>query len=210
MQLYGRGIRRRLAPMLSNDRRWIELAYSLQFSLRGTPVLRYGEEIGMGEDLALEGRDSIRTPMQWSLLDNAGFSKSSQTIRPVISGGDWGYEKINVTAQRQDPGSLLSWFERMIRTLKEAPEVGAGSCTHIDVAVPAGVLAHRADDISGTMVFVHNLGTEDAVVDLGVLAAEAESANDVLADQKYPALGKFDAVDVAGHGYRWIRLRRSM
>ncbi|NMO50640.1 trehalose synthase [Actinoplanes sp. TBRC 11911] len=210
MQLYGRGIRRRLAPMLGNDRRRIELAYSLQFTLRGTPVLRYGEEIGMGEDLALHGRDSIRTPMQWSLLSNGGFTTSSKPLRPVISGGNWGYEKVNVTLQRQDPRSLLSWFERMIRTLREAPEVGAGTCTHIDVSTPGGVLAHRADDVTGTMVFVHNLGTEDASIDLGLLAGEAESANDVLADQHYPALGKFDSVDIAGYGYRWIRLRRSV
>ena len=86
MQLYGRGIRRRLAPMLGNDRRRIELAYALQFSLRGTPVLRYGEEIGMGDDLSLDGRDAIRTPMQWSLLPNAGFSTAAG--RPAGPPGD--------------------------------------------------------------------------------------------------------------------------
>ena len=79
MQLYGRGIRRRLAPMLGSDRRRIELAYALQFSLRGTPVLRYGEEIGMGEDLSLQGRDAIRTPMQWSSSPTAGSRRPSRT-----------------------------------------------------------------------------------------------------------------------------------
>jgi maltose alpha-D-glucosyltransferase/alpha-amylase len=212
MQLYGRGIRRRLAPMLGNDRRRIELAYALQFSLRGTPVLRYGEEIGMGDDLALEGRDAIRTPMQWSLVANGGFSTASrdQLVRPVISDGEFGFEKVNVTLQRHDPSSLLSWFERMIRTLREAPEVGSGTCTHVDVPGPGGVLVHRADAASGTMVFVHNLGTDDVTLDLSTLAAEAESPNDVLADQEYPPVEKFDAVRVAGHGYRWIRLRRGL
>jgi maltose alpha-D-glucosyltransferase / alpha-amylase len=212
MQLYGRGIRRRLASMLGGDRRRIELAYSLQFTLRGTPVLRYGEEIGMGEDLALEGRNAIRTPMQWSYLPNAGFSTADpgDLVRPVVSDGPFGYGKVNVTEQRQRPDSLLSWFERMIRTLREAPEVGAGSCTHVDVPLPDGVLVHRADDAAGTMVFVHNLGDADAVADLSTLAAEADSPNDVLADQQYPELGKFDAVQVAGYGYRWIRLRRQM
>src|SRR3954463_14272736 len=202
MQLYGRGIRRRLAPMLSGDRRRLELAYSLQFSLRGTPVLRYGEEIGMGDDLSLEGRDSIRTPMQWSLLPNGGFSSAQpeQLIRPVIADGEYGYEKVNVTRQRHDPTSLLSWFERMIGTLREAPEVGAGICKHVDVAAPTGVLVHRADDVTGTMLFVHNLGPEDGTVDLSSLYAEAEFPNDVLADQEYPELGKFEAIDVAGHG----------
>jgi maltose alpha-D-glucosyltransferase/alpha-amylase len=210
MQLYGRGIRRRLAPMLGNDRRRIELAYALQFSLRGTPVLRYGEEIGMGDDLSLEGRDSIRTPMQWSLVANGGFSTASpdKLIRPVISEGEFGYERVNVTLQRRDPSSLLSWFERMIRTLREAPEVGGGTCTHVDVPGPGGVLVHRADADNGTMIFVHNLGTEDATLDLSVLSAEADSPNDVLADQEYPAVDKFDAIQVAAHGYRWIRLRR--
>ncbi|GAA0540562.1 alpha-amylase family protein [Paractinoplanes ferrugineus] len=210
MQLYGRGIRRRLAPMLGGDRRRLELAYSLQFTLRGTPVLRYGEEIGMGDDLYLEGRDAIRTPMQWSLLENAGFSTadSGKLVRPVVDSGDYGYEKINVTNQRQDPKSLLSWFERMIRTLKEAPEIGAGSCVHVDVPVPEGVLVHRAEDSTGTMLFVHNLCTKDAVVDLSSVSAEAEFPNDILADREYPDLGKFDQVPVAGYGYRWIRMRR--
>jgi maltose alpha-D-glucosyltransferase/alpha-amylase len=212
MQLYGRGIRRRLAPMLGNDRRHIELAYALQFSLRGTPVLRYGEEIGMGDDLTQDGRNAIRTPMQWSYLPNGGFStaKPGDLVRPVISGGDFGYETVNVTAQRQDPASLLSWFERMIRTLREAPEVGSGTCRHVDVATPRGVLVHRCDDTTGTMLFVHNLAGEPGVVDLSSLQGEAEFPNDVLADREYPEPGKLDAIQVAGYGYRWIRLRRTV
>ncbi len=211
MQLYGRGIRRRLAPMLNGDRRRIELAYALQFSLRGTPVVRYGEELGMGEDLSLDGRNAIRTPMQWNALPNGGFSsaKPDQLVRPVISGGDFGYETVNATLQRHDPSSLLSWFERMIRTLRETPEVGSGSCTHVDVPVPHGVLVHRADDHTGCMVFIHNLGADDAVVDLGTLAEEAEFPNDILADQKYPDPDKFEALPVAGYGYRWLRLKRT-
>jgi maltose alpha-D-glucosyltransferase / alpha-amylase len=210
MQLYGRGIRRRLAPMLNNDRKRIELAYALQFSLRGTPVLRYGEEIGMGDDLSLSGRNSIRTPMQWSVLPNGGFSTAppDTLVRPVVSTGENGYPKVNVTSQRHDPGSLLSWFERMIRTLREAPEVGSGTCTHVDVPGPRGVLVHRADDVTGTMLFVHNLSEDAATLDLSSLAEEAEYPNDVLADREYGDLGKLDAVAVAGYGYRWIRLRR--
>ncbi|MGQ5261905.1 alpha-amylase family protein [Micromonospora sp. ZYX-F-536] len=210
MRIYDRGIRRRLAPMLGNDRRRIELAYALQFSLRGTPVLRYGEEIGMGEDLSLPGREAIRTPMQWSYQPNAGFSTAEpeKLVRPVIDKGEFGYQKVNVTAQRGDPKSLLAWFERMIRTLREAPEVGSGSTTHIDVAMPAGVLAHRADGPTGTMVFVHNLGTDDVEVDLSSLEPEADLPIDVLADRGYGELGKLGAVKVSGHGYRWIRLCR--
>lgn len=100
MRIYDRGIRRRLAPMLGNDRRRIEMAYALQFSLRGTPVLRYGEEIGMGEDLSLPGRQAIRTPMQWSFKENAGFSTAppDKLVRPVIDKGEYGYQTVNVTA----------------------------------------------------------------------------------------------------------------
>ncbi|TYC05660.1 trehalose synthase [Micromonospora sp. WP24] len=210
MRLYNRGIRRRLAPMLGNDRRWIELAYALQFSLRGTPVLRYGEEIGMGEDLSLPGRHAIRTPMQWSFKENAGFSTAEpgKLVRPVIDKGEYGYEKVNVTAQRRDPRSLLAWFERMIRTLREAPEIGSGSTTHIDVPVPSGVLAHRADGPTGTMVFLHNLGTDDVEVDLSLLQSEADQPIDVLTDRGYGEVGKLERLQLAGRGYRWIRLRR--
>jgi maltose alpha-D-glucosyltransferase/alpha-amylase len=211
MRLYGRGIRRRLASMLGNDRRRIELAYALQFSLRGTPVLRYGEEIGMGEDLSLPGREAIRTPMQWSFQPNAGFSgaEAEKLVRPVVDQGEFGYQQVNVTAQRHDPGSLLAWFERMIRTLREAPEVGSGCCTHIDLALPAGVLAHRADGPTGAMVFLHNLGTDVVTVDLGALFEESDLPDDVLADREYAPVGKLDALELAGHGYRWIRLCRT-
>ena len=113
-----------------------------------------------------------------------------------------------MTAQRHDPRSLLSWFERMIRTLRESPEVGAGSCTHIDVPTPPGVLAHRADGPTGTMVFLHNLGSDDVMVDLGSLYKEADLPNDVLADRDYAPVGKLDALKLAGYGYRWIRLCR--
>ncbi|NGM13749.1 alpha-amylase family protein [Verrucosispora sioxanthis] len=211
MRIYDRGIRRRLAPMLGNDRRRVELAYSLQFSLRGTPVLRYGEEIGMGEDLSLDGRQAIRTPMQWSNQPNAGFSTAEpeKLVRPVIDKGEFGYEKVNVTLQRRDRTSLLAWFERMIRTLREAPEIGFGSTTHIDVPMPPGVLAHRADGPTGTMVFLHNLGTTDAEVDLSRLQPEADLPIDVLADRNYDDVGKLDKLQLSGHGYRWIRLCRS-
>ena len=150
--------------------------------------------------------------MQWSGDRHAGFStcrKKSDLRRPIISGGEFGYEQVNVTAQRQDPKSLLSWFERMIRTLREAPEVGAGSCTHVDVPVPTGILAHRADGTTGCMLFVHNLGRKAATVDLGKLEPEADHPVDVLADQEYAEVGDLSELKVAGYGYRWIRLNRN-
>jgi maltose alpha-D-glucosyltransferase/alpha-amylase len=208
MRLYDRGIRRRLASMLGGDRRRLEMAYSLQFTMRGTPVLRYGEEIGMGDDLDLPDRQSIRTPMQWSDGKNGGFS-DAKPVRPVISGGRYGFEKVNVTEQRHNSGSLLAWFERMIRTLRESPEVGSGGCAPIDKQLPAGVLVHRADGPSGTMVFLHNLGTDKATVDLSDLAAEANNPNQVFGDQDYEPLGDLKSLRLDGYGYRWIRLKRA-
>jgi glycosidase len=116
MQLYGRGIRRRLAPMLNGDQRRIEMAYAMQFSLPGSPALRYGEEIGMGEDLSLDGREAVRTPMHWDATANAGFSSAppDALFRPVTMTGKFGAKKINVRAQQQDPNSLLRWFENLI------------------------------------------------------------------------------------------------
>jgi maltose alpha-D-glucosyltransferase/alpha-amylase len=119
MQLYNRGIRRRIAPMLGNRPQW-ELAYSMMFSLPGTPTIRYGDEIGMGDDLRLKERNSVRTPMQWSEEPQAGFSSAKKTVLPVISKGPYSYTRVNVEAQRRDPNSLLSWTERMIRLRKNA------------------------------------------------------------------------------------------
>ena len=106
-QLYDRGIRRRLAPMLGGDRRRLELAYSLMFTLPGTPVVRYGDEIGMGDNLALPERACCRTPMQWSTEPQGGFSKSDKPVVPVISHGPYGFQQVNAAEQRRDPNSLL-------------------------------------------------------------------------------------------------------
>jgi maltose alpha-D-glucosyltransferase / alpha-amylase len=205
MRLYERGIRRRLAPMLGNDRARIELAYSLQFTLRGTPVLRYGEEIGMSDDLSLPDRQAIRTPMQWSGAPQAGFTTSDKPVRPVVSD----YRSVNVTDQRHDPTSLLAWFERMIHTLRESPEVGSGDCTVIDVKLPPGVLAHRADGPSGSMVFLHNLGETPSTVDLSMLCGESDHPNQVFGDQPDQPVGDLSALELGRYGYRWIRLNRS-
>jgi maltose alpha-D-glucosyltransferase/alpha-amylase len=128
-QLYDRGIRRRLAPMLGGDRRRIELAYSLMFTLPGTPVLRYGDELGMGDNLALPERTSCRTPMQWSGEPHGGFTKNKKPIVPVIDDGPYGYQHVNAADQRRDPNSMLNWTERIIRMRKEVPEIGSAALT---------------------------------------------------------------------------------
>ena len=121
MQLYDRGIRRRLAPMLDNDRRRLELAFSLLFTLPGTPMLQYGDEIGIGDDLSLAERECARTPMQWSAETHGGFSTADRPVRPVVSDPIYGYKRVNVEAQRRDPQSLLNWVERKIRMRPRMP-----------------------------------------------------------------------------------------
>ena len=156
MQLYDRGIRRRLAPMLNGDRRRLELAYSLMFTLPGTPVVRYGDEIGMGDNLDLPERVAARTPMQWSNEPHAGFTKSDAPVVPVIESGPYGYEQANVAVQRRDPNSLLNWMERIIRMRKEVPEIGWGDFAIIPTRNPA-VLVIRYDWRNNSVLFAHNL-----------------------------------------------------
>jgi maltose alpha-D-glucosyltransferase / alpha-amylase len=156
MQLYDRGIRRRLVPMLSGDRRLIELAYSLMFTLPGTPVLRYGDEIGMGDNLELPERVCARTPMQWSTEPHGGFTKADKPVVPVISEGPYGYQHVNAAQQRREPNSLLNWTERIVRMRKEVPEIGWGTFVALPVRDPA-ILAIRYDWRNNSVLFVHNL-----------------------------------------------------
>jgi maltose alpha-D-glucosyltransferase / alpha-amylase len=211
MRLYGRGIRRRLAPML-RDRRRIELAYSLQFSLPGTPAIRYGEEIGMGENLNLADREAIRTPMQWDDTRNAGFSTAepNRLRRPVNTRGTYGAKQVNVRAQNRDPDSLLRWFENLIHSLRSAPEIGTGTCQILDVPLPRSVLAHRFDAASGAILLLHNLADTPVTIDIGALEGIKGNPYDLLVDGPYDAPGnELAGLRLNGFGYRWIRMARS-
>jgi maltose alpha-D-glucosyltransferase/alpha-amylase len=155
MQLYNRGIRRRLAPMLKNDRRKLELAFSLLFSLPGTPMMQYGDEIGMGDNLRLPERECARTPMQWTSDAEGGFSTARSLVHPVIHDAVFGFERVNVADQRRDPASLLNWTERVIRARKECPEISWGDFRVLRTNVPE-VLALRYDWRGTSLVTVHN------------------------------------------------------
>ena len=161
MQLYDRGIRRRLAPMLGNDRRQLELAFSLLFSLPGTPMMQYGDEIGIGDNLRLPERECARTPMQWTAEPHGGFSRAQKVVRPVIDDAVYGYERVNVAAQRRDPDSLLNWTERMIRTRKECPEISWGDFAVLRTNAPE-VLAMRYDWRDTSLVTLHNFSSAQA------------------------------------------------
>jgi maltose alpha-D-glucosyltransferase / alpha-amylase len=208
MQLYGRGIRRRLAPMLGNDRPRIEMAYSLQFTLPGSPVLRYGDEIGMGDDLALPERDCARTPMQWSDEPNGGFTASKKPIMPVIRDGAYGFEHLNVAAQRRDPNSMLNWLERVCRMRKEIPEVGWGDFHALSAADPA-VLMLLYEWRNNRVLFIHNLAAEPR--ELRIKASDCGEEGDLLinllAENHSRANGDGEHhVVMEPYGYRWYRV----
>jgi maltose alpha-D-glucosyltransferase/alpha-amylase len=209
MRLYGRGIRRRLAPMLNGDRRHIELAYALQFAMPGTPVLRYGEEIGMGENLALPDRDPIRTPMQWSDTGNAGFStaEGGELVVPVNGTGQFGARRVNVRAQQRDPDSLLRWFQQLIGAVRECPEIGTGDCRVVDVPAPRSVLIHRFDSPEGAVLLLHNLADVAVTVDVGKEQAGPDRPWEVFADSAYRRPTRaLTGIELTGWGYRWFRL----
>jgi maltose alpha-D-glucosyltransferase / alpha-amylase len=207
MQLYQRGIRRRLAPMLAGDRRRIELAYSLMFTLPGTPVIRYGDELGMGDDLDLPERKCARTPMQWSTEPNAGFTKSDRPITPVISSGPYGYEHVNAAQQRRDPNSLLNWTERLIRMRKEVPEIGWGDFALLATGNDS-VLAIRYDWRNNSVVFVHNLeGTPREVsFDVGLPTEDAGLLVNLLSEDHSRSRNSRHHMLLEGYGYRWFRV----
>jgi maltose alpha-D-glucosyltransferase/alpha-amylase len=208
MQLYNRGIRRRLAPMLGGDQRRLELAYSLMFTLPGTPVIRYGDELGMGDDLTLPERASARTAMQWSNEPHGGFTKNARPHTPVIDKGPYGFQHINAAIQRRDPKSMLNWTERIIRMRKEVPEIGWGDFTVLKVRDPA-VLALRYDWRNNSVLFLHNLHEQprEILLDPRVSGAHGKLLVNLLAEDHSRAneSGKHRIV-LEGYGYRWYRV----
>jgi trehalose synthase len=209
MQLFGRGLRRRLPTMLDGDPQRIRMVYSLLFSLPGTPVLFYGEEIGMGENLDIEGRMSVRTPMQWTDEENGGFSKArpSRLRRPVVE-GRFGPLAVNVAAQRRDPESLLSWMERLIRRRRETPELGWGTWKVVRTNVPS-VFAHRCDWEGRTVVAAHNLGEQPCVARLQLGDVPEDGKLDDLLDERGALRSIEDGsleLKLDGYGFRWLRI----
>jgi maltose alpha-D-glucosyltransferase/alpha-amylase len=207
MQLYGRGIRRRLAPMLGGDRRRIELAYSLMFTLPGTPVIRYGDELGMGDDLTLPERTCARTPMQWSDEPNAGFTESRRPVVPVIRDGVFGYEHVNAAQQRRDPNSLLNWTERIIRMRKEVPEIGWGDFHVLPIRDPR-ILIIRYDWRNNSVLCVHNLDAKPRKIEFSVgVGTEGCTLISLLShDHSRSNRARRHQLVIEGYGYRWYRV----
>ncbi|TDQ54219.1 alpha-amylase family protein [Actinorugispora endophytica] len=213
MQLYGRGLRRRLPPMLDGDERRVRMVYSLLFSTPGTPVLFYGEEIGMGEDLGAEGRMAVRTPMQWDRGPGGGFSAAApdRFTAPMVTGA-FGPEHVNVRAQLRDRDSLLSWTGLLARRYRECPEIAWGGYEVLDPGA-SEVLAHRCDVAGpdgGTVIALHNLA--DRPVEARLALADLEEGTtlvDLLSDgvARVPADGGV-RLPLDGYGCRWLRAER--
>ncbi|QED37021.1 trehalose synthase [Antarcticibacterium arcticum] len=204
MQIFDRGIRRRLASMLNNDRKKMELAYSLLFTLPGTPVLRYGQEIGMGEDLSLEGRTSVRTTMQWSNSKNGGFSTApkNKLIRNSISSGEYSYKKVNVNDQHLDPDSFLNWMSRTIHFRREYREFGWGNYEVLDTG-DKRVLGHKTESEKGIGIALHNFSSKEVTIKLKL--DDTKDIIDVYGNKRYEAFDtKSQELKLDPYGFRWL------
>lgn len=209
MRAYGRGIRRRLAPMLGGDQQRLAMAHAVLFSLPGTPILRYGEEIGMGDDLSLPERLAVRTPMQWSDEPNAGFSSAppEALAAPLIEEGPFAYGTLNVYSQTLRNDSLLVHTSNMIRTRLGLTEIGSGTYRPVKVDCPS-VFAIRYDGAS-TLLMLANLSKEE--IEVQVEESDLQDFADILADSLYEqSQGHPLRLRLRGYGYRWLRRRQQL
>jgi maltose alpha-D-glucosyltransferase/alpha-amylase len=194
--------------MLGGDRRRLELEYSLMCTLPGTPVIRYGDEIGMGDNLDLPERNCARTPMQWSTEPHAGFTESDRPCSPVIDHGPYGFEHVNVAKQRRDTNSMLNWTERIIRMRKEVPEIGWGDFTIIGARDPA-ILIIRYDWRNNSVLFVHNLDERPREISFASgLSGDAGKllVNLLSEDHSRANAGGRHKLLIEAYGYRWYRV----
>jgi trehalose synthase len=211
MQLYGRGLRRRLPSMLGGDERRMRLVYSLMFSLPGTPVLFYGEEIGMAENLDVAGRFAVRTPMQWTNSANGGFSAASKRRLPrPLPDGMYGPDRVNAADQRHDHESFWWFMRNLIYTYRSQPEIGWSTPEVLQQPNPA-VLAHVCREKSGwAMVALHNFNAEACIVPVQLDEAAGctlVDLHDDLTQHRLDDKGRIE-VGLEPYGYRWLRLLR--
>ncbi|MEU8249891.1 maltose alpha-D-glucosyltransferase [Nonomuraea sp. NPDC048916] len=202
------GIRRRLAPLLENDRNQIELFTALLLSLPGSPVLYYGDEIGMGDNIWLGDRDGVRTPMQWDPDRNAGFSDCDpgRLYLPVIMDPIYGYQGLNVEAQQKNNGSLLHWTRRMIEIRKRHPVFGLGEFAELNSSNPS-VLAFVRELGDDRMLCVNNLSRFPQPVELDLRRFVGVSPVETMGGVPFPAIGELPyLLTLPGHGFYWFTL----
>ena len=202
------GIRRRLAPLLGNDRRKLELMNSLLFTLPGTPILYYGDEIGMGDNIWLPDRHGVRTPMQWTDGPNAGFSSApgDRLYAPVIDDPVFGYRQVNVARQRRDPGSLFHTIRRMIQVRKGSRAFGRGGLRFLEPADRA-ILAFLREWDGERILVVHNLAGQARQAALALEEFAGIEPVEMLSGAKWPRIrGGAYPVTLEPYAYRWLRL----
>jgi maltose alpha-D-glucosyltransferase/alpha-amylase len=202
------GIRRRLAPLLDNGRRQIELLNALLLSLPGSPIIYYGDEIGMGDNIYLGDRNGVRTPMQWTGDRNAGFSRAnpSRLFSPVIIDPVYNYEAVNVEAQEQTPTSLLRWMRRLIAVRKQYPAFGRGSLEFLE-ATNEAVLAYLRQWQGQTLLCVANLSRFVQYAELDLRRFAGRVPVELIGGTRFPPIGELPYfLTFAPHGFYWFRL----
>jgi maltose alpha-D-glucosyltransferase/alpha-amylase len=202
------GIRRRLAPLLDNDRTKIQLLNSLLMSMPGTPVLYYGDELGMGDNIFLGDRDGVRTPMQWSPDRNGGFSKADppQLFLPAIMDPVYGFQAVNVEAQARNPASLLNWVRRLLTVRKAHRAFGRGSLT---LLYPGNrkVLAYLRQYESETILCIANLSRSAQPAELDLSAYAGRVPVELLGNSAFPPIGELPYfITLPGYGFYWFLL----
>jgi maltose alpha-D-glucosyltransferase/alpha-amylase len=202
------GIRRRLAPLLDNDPRKIRLANALLFSLPGSPIVYYGDEIGMGDDIYLGDRNGVRTPMQWSRDRNAGFStvEESRLYLPVITDPVYGYQAVNVEAQLKTPSSLFNTMKRLIAARRDCPALGRGTIQFLRPLNPA-VLAFYREHGDETILVVANLSKRAQPATLDLSRHRGAVPLELLGQTRFPPIGDQPYfLSLGPHGFYWFRL----
>jgi maltose alpha-D-glucosyltransferase/alpha-amylase len=204
------GIRRRLAPLVDNDRRQMELLYGLLFTLPGSPVLYYGDEIGMGDNIYLGDRNGVRTPMQWTGDRNAGFSRAdpSRLYQQVLLDPIYHYQAINVEAQLRAPTALLQWLRRLIRVRKKYPVFGRGTLKFVPCENRRVVAYLRAHD-DQTVLVVNNLSGFAQPAELDLRAFQGRVPVELLGNHAFPHIGEEPYfLSLSPHSFFWFRLDR--
>ncbi|GGE28630.1 maltose alpha-D-glucosyltransferase [Agaricicola taiwanensis] len=209
MRLYGRGIRRRIAPMLDGDQRRMEMVHSLILSLPGTAVMMYGDEIGLGEDLEVRGRDAVRVPMQWSGGRNGGFSDApvKKMIQAPVQNGRFGYKSVNVDAQENDPASLLNKVRALVALRRQHELIHRAQLEAMETGHSA-VLGHRCSDQGGGLLFLHNFSGRSARVDIGTALGRAGQVKDLVNGEIYPIDGSRLKLQLRPYQYIWGQLEK--
>jgi len=202
------GIRRRLAPLLENNRSQIELFHAMLFSLPGTPIVYYGDELRMGDNIYLGDRDGVRTPMQWTGDRNAGFSRAdfAQLYLPVLLDPVYGFQSINVEAQLRNQHSFLQWFRRMLAIRKQHPLFGTGS---FEVLHPenAAIFAYVRKQNEDIILCVNNLSPRAQAVELDLGAFEGKYPVEMLGRERFPRIGELPYLLTLGpHAFYWFQL----